>query len=448
MDLEGVLREQVVPVLGCTEPGAIGLAAALARAAAAGTLPVWLGGPGTSFVPESTGLTVRVAVDGNVYKNAFAVGLPRSSGRAGIDLAAALGALLTPEPGLNLFSSLKAEHLRQAEALVAGGRVAATLASEGPSPYIRAEVECDGHIGCAVISGGHAQVELVTRDGVPVFTQPAAAAACPDRHLRGAGALGLGTLMGSVTALTPPMVAFLLEGVELNRAAAAHGRQAGAGLGVSSRLERAAACGWLGTDLPFRAETLTAAACDARMAGEDVPVMSCAGSGNQGIVATLPIAAAADWLRDAGRPASDLAVAQAVALSHLVCCYVTAHTGYLTPLCGCITKAGLGAAAGVCRLLGGGTAEIEESLKIMAANVVGAICDGAKVGCALKLATAAGTAVKSALLALEGLRVPAGNGIVGTDAASTIANIARAAQAARDVDAAVLEILQATRAPA
>lgn len=448
MDLEGVLREQVVPVLGCTEPGAIGLAAALARAAAAGTLPVWLGGAGTAVVPESTGLKVRVAVDGNVYKNAFAVGLPKSSGRAGIELAAALGALLSPEPGLNLFSGLRAEHFRQAEGLVTDGHVAAALADGGPSPYIRAEVECDGHTGCALICGGHAQVELVTRDGAPVFTQPATAAACPDRNLREAGALGLGALIGAVTALTPPMVAFLLEGVELNRAAAAHGRQAGPGLGVSSRLERASACGWLGRDLPFLAETLTAAACDARMAGEDVPVMSCAGSGNQGLVATLPIAAAADWLKDAGRPAPDVAVAQATALSHLVCCYVTAHTGYLTPLCGCITKAGLGAAAGVCRLLGGGAAEIEESVKIMAANVVGAICDGAKAGCALKLATAAGTAVKAALLALEGLRVPAGNGIVGADAASTIANIARAAQAARDVDAAILEILLATRAPA
>jgi len=122
--------------------------------------------------------------------------------------------------------------------------------------------------------------------------------------------------------------------------------------------------------------------------------------------------------------------------------YVSNHSGYLSAICGCAIKAGIGAAAGLAYLLGGDTKHINNAINIMAANITGMICDGAKEGCALKLSTAAGTATESALMAISGMEVPPSNGIINQKAEITIQNIGKIAKAMVPTDIEIVEIMQ------
>ena len=154
------------------------------------------------------------------------------------------------------------------------------------------------------------------------------------------------------------------------------------------------------------------------MAGVNLPAMSSAGSGNHGLTAVLPIWAVKDYVS-----CPDETVIEALALSHMVTAYIKAHTGRLSAVCGCSVAAGAGAAAGVAYLLGGSTQHIAGAIVNLIEDLAGVICDGAKAGCALKLATASGTAVQSALFALQGVSVQATDGIVGASPEKTMQNI-------------------------
>ena len=169
-----------------------------------------------------------------------------------------------------------------------------------------------------------------------------------------------------------------------------------------------------------------------RMGGHGIEVMSSAGSGNQGIVVTLPVAAVAGMIG-----ADDERLAEALALGHGLAAVMTGHTGVLSALCGCVVKAGSGAAAGAAWLLDPSGRAVPLAIQNMAGNITGEICDGAKVGCAFKIATATGAALESALLACEGVSIPPSNGILGATADATLANIGEIARSMRDVEASV-----------
>jgi L-cysteine desulfidase len=172
------------------------------------------------------------------------------------------------------------------------------------------------------------------------------------------------------------------------------------------------------------------------MSGHPVEIMSSAGSGNQGIMATIPIVVYANTnLIDEQR------MLKAVALSHLVTMYVTTYIGYLSALCGVAMKAGIGAACGLTYLMGGGVEDIERAVKIMAATLTGMICDGAKAGCALKVSSAADMATRAATLAIRKAEVPDDNGIVAPTAGETIQNLAKLNQSMRVVDQDIIRIM-------
>jgi len=186
-----------------------------------------------------------------------------------------------------------------------------------------------------------------------------------------------------------------------------------------------------------RIKIATAGAADARMSGYEVEVMASSGSGNQGIMAILPVAMAAEVVG-----AGSGKLAEALALSHLVTAHMTIDIGLLSALCGCVVKAGIGATAGIACLLSDDEQVIEAAIGNMAANIVGEICDGAKVGCALKLATASGAATDCAFLAHRGIRVPSSNGIVGSSSVETLNNISQVSCAMKEVDRAIIEIIE------
>lgn len=206
----------------------------------------------------------------------------------------------------------------------------------------------------------------------------------------------------------------------MNEEIANYGLNHKVGIGVGYGIKKSMEDGLLGDDLLNNAMMITAAASDARMAGIKMPVMSSNGSGNHGITAILPIVAYSKKF-----PQTDEKLAKALAISHLVTAYVKNYTGRLSAVCGCGVAASTGATAAIAWLMSGDIKKVEGAIEHIVASLSGMICDGAKSGCAVKLASAASAAVQSAIIANQNCFVPSKNGIVGSSVEESIQNLGR-----------------------
>jgi L-cysteine desulfidase len=418
MDLRSFFEQEVKPALGCTEPGAVALAAAVAARALAGEVA-----------------SVRLRLSANIFKNGSAVGIPGARGLRGNLLAAALGALCgDPEKGLLVLENVPEAALEKARTMVENGLVTQEVVPDVPSVFVEAFLAGGGHTASAVISGRHDRVVEVRTDGEVTRRLLEADTKLQGRPVYMEELLeqdmeGLWELSGAIDEETEK---FLLDGVRMNRQVAERGLEAPWGLGVGHSLSKN------GGDLLYTIKALAAAAADVRMDGGPWPVMSSAGSGNHGITAILPVAATADaW----GKSPRELA--EALALSHLVTGLIKAHTGRLTPTCGCVIAAGAGAAAGIVRLAGGTPLQADRAVASLVSSLLGVLCDGAKGSCALKVSAGAGEAYLSARLVLEGYGVADKQGVIVPalkETARAIGEISRHGMAA--VDAAVLRLLE------
>jgi L-cysteine desulfidase len=431
--VKDILSMEVAPALGCTEPAAIALAAAAAASLLAGE-PV---------------RCIAVWVDPNIYKNSLAVSIPSTGGLSGLDLAAALGALGGDAARrLQVLASVTPELLAQARRLIAAGGVSVHLLPEQKGLLIRALVQGARHQAEAVVQQSHDRIVSLSLDGTAVNDHPllaATAAAGAGGDLEGLEAwlreLSLERLVALVDDLDAEDFAFLEEGVRVNRRLAEYGLKHGCGLGVGRTLERLARQRLIQRDMLLEARILTAAAADARMAGIALPAMSSAGSGNHGLTAILPI-----WAVKAHLACPHQAVLEAIALSHILTGFVKAFTGRLSALCGCSIAAGAGAAAGIAYLMGGTLSHIAGAIQNLTEDLAGVICDGAKAGCAFKLATAAGAAVQAALFALQGVQVHPSNGIIAPSAEQTLQNVGTlSTQGMLDTDRTILRIMMEKR---
>jgi len=399
MDLRAFLRAEVKPALGCTEPGAVALAAATAAKEFSGPLE-----------------GIRLRLSANVFKNGHSVGIPGTGGLQGNRLAAALGALAgDASKGLRSLEGLPSEAVERAQKLVETGNVTEQVVPDVPSVY--AEVELRGPEGTAgaVVSGSHDRVAEVRKNGKVVRRLLEADTSVQGRpaYLEELMRLTMEDLWRLAGTLDGEMEIFLLDGARTNMEVGEAGLQGDWGLGVGRVLQERGTPG----DLLWEIKATASAAADARMGGVPLAVMSSAGSGNHGITAIIPLVVAA---RHWGSPFRSLA--EALALSHLVTGYIKAHTGRLTPICGGAVAAGAGAAAGLVRLAGGTAAQGDRAVASLVASLVGMLCDGAKGSCALKVGAAAGEAYTSALLALENCGVGERQGVVY----ATLADTARA----------------------
>jgi len=425
------ILQGVQPSLGCTEPAAIALAAALARGAAGGEVK-----------------KVTVLCDVNVFKNALHVNIPGLEEVKGASIAAGLGALAgDSQLRLEILSKVAPEDVVAARELVNRGLInVSTGERERPGLYIEALVETDQGSGRAIIENTHTNVTAVEANGQP-RPLPNWARAGGKGGSQGSEAILKEMTLEEIVELADNMTAeemtYLLKGVRMNEAAGREGLAKKAGLGIGASLAELVKEGLLADDLASQAEVLAAAAVDARMSGLMAPVMTSGYSGNQGLVATIPVAIVARGLE-----AREEELAKAVATSHLITAYIKTYIGNLSALCGAYVAGGIGAAAGIVRLLGGGTAEIERVINIMMGNLAGVICDGAKLGCALKVGTGAGVAVKSAMLAMRGVQIPEGEGIVGGTAESTVRNLGLLANHGMvQTDAQILQIMLKVSSP-
>jgi L-cysteine desulfidase len=408
--VKDILKLEVSPALGCTEPVAIALGAAAAA----------------ELLPDRTVDSLDVWVDPNIYKNGFAVSIPGTNGLCGLDTAAALGAVGgDPQLKLEVLEPIDATAVETATRLLDAGRVNVHLLEDKKGIYVRTVLKAGHQSAETVIEGMHDNLVYLARNGKALNTQSAGSEAAPrtssapirelEAWLKG---LRLTQLIALVDALDEEDFAFLEEGVRFNTQLAEYGLKFGSGLGVGKTLERLVRQRLIKRDMIADARIMTSSAADARMGGVKLPAMSSAGSGNHGLTAVLPIVAVEKYLE-----VSQKTFLEAIALSHLVTAYVKAHTGRLSAICGCSVAAGAGATSGVTYLLGGDANHLAGAIKNLTEDLAGVICDGAKAGCALKLATAAGTAVQAALFSLQGVNVSETDGIIHGTPEKTMKNI-------------------------
>lgn len=406
--IKNLLRLEVVPALGCTEPVAVALAAAAAA----------------SLLPSVEFDSMEVWLDPNVYKNGLAVSIPGTGGLSGLDLAAALGACVgDPARKLEVLAPVDESGVKRAGDAVGKGRVRVNLMEGQVGLYVKACITSGSHESEAVIEGLHDNIVSLRLDGKDVASDLISLGCTPGKNgLEELEAwlktLSLHDLIAMIDQLDEEDFDFLMQGVSTNLRLAEEGLKHGLGLGVGRTLERLVRQKLVRKDMILSARILTSGASDARMAGAPLPAMSSGGSGNHGLTAILPIWAVKDYL-----DVEDDTVLEAIALSHVITAYVKAHTGRLSAVCGCSVAAGAGAAAGVTYLLGGTVQHIAGAITNLTEDLAGIICDGAKAGCSLKLATAAGTAVQAALFSLQGVNVHFTDGIIGLCPEDTMRNV-------------------------
>ena len=431
-----LIHREVKPALGCTEPIAVALAVAKAVEIIMENCPC-----GEDWRLRAD-YRIDVAVSGNILKNGMGVGIP-GTGMVGLPVAAALGAVCgRSAQGLEVLSGLSPSAVERAKALVADKKVAISVAPTDRLLYVKATVTVDGGARAsaevdphayAIIEDDHDKiVETSFADKILMSSESGAAAA---EHVSDAYDLTVKDICEFAATASYKDIEFILDDRKLNLALAIEGLHGDFGLNVG-RTIRENQKEVFGDDFMSYAMGLTAAASDARMAGSTLPALSNSGSGNQGITVSMPVIA---YSLKYG--VEDEKLARALILSNLVAIHIKHYLGKLSALCGCVV-ASTGSACGIVYLQGGGYREICAAIKNMAGNITGMVCDGAKVGCAMKVASGVSCAVQSAVLALRGTCIPSTDGIIEDDVEKTIRNIGAIGSAGMKVtDKMILDIM-------
>lgn len=411
------LHGEIKPALGCTEPIAVALAVARARE----TL---------GCLPEQVDLFVST----NILKNAMGVGIP-GTGMVGLEIATALSCVAGhSEYGLEVLSGADPSDCEQARAYAAQGRIRVQKKETEKKLYIEAHACAGGHEAVCVIEDAHTHITHVQLDDAVLEhddaqTQHPGASACHELDVAG--------IYEFATQVDVSELRFLNDVIAMNDAIAREGLSKDYGMRVGRVLQGGRAMEEM--TLSDYVCAYTAAAADARMAGCTLPVMSTAGSGNQGISASLPVAAAARKLG-----LGEEAMLRAEALSQLITIHIKSHIGKLSPLCGCAIASSIGSAAGIVYLLGGDIGPIDFAIQNMIADISGLICDGAKSGCALKIASSLASAVQCAQLAIAGVTPTRLDGIVAEDPEESIRNLANLGSVGmKQTDRVILDMMTA-----
>ena len=414
-EIIGLIHKEVKPALGCTEP----IAVALAVAKAMEIIETGFDGPAPMWRWQND-YTLRIEVSGNILKNGMGVGIP-GTGMVGLHIAAALGAVCGRSCyGLEVLNDLSEEAVTCAKNMVDRENVTIVLADTKLKLYVKATVEYNGHAAYSVIENDHDNiVETGFDNAVISFERGESTDECIEQKSTPDYGLTVKEILEFTSEVAYEDIRFILESRTLNLALAKEGMKGSYGLKVGYAISLEANKEVFGGDFLSYAMALTAAASDARMAGCTLPAMSNSGSGNQGITVTMPVIAYSQRYNT-----SDEELARALVLSHLIAIHIKGYLGKLSALCGCVI-ASTGAACGLVYLRGGDYGQICAAIKNMIGNITGMVCDGAKVGCAMKVASGVSSALQSAVLAREGICISAHDGIIENDIEKTIQNLGR-----------------------
>lgn len=357
------------------------------------------------------------------------------TGRAGLDIAAATGALCgDPDLGLEVLRNVTPEIAERAAKMIDDKAVTVGLAPCQKTLYAEVTVYADTDWARTVLEDSHTHVTLRAKNGDTLYRSQSEANS-PERVKESDWPLTLVKIWEFASAPPQEAIDFAMETAKVNVAAGEEGLKGDYGLRVGKSLIPHVN-DILGDDAASYAVRLAAAGSDLRMAGAMMPVMSNSGSGNQGLACTLPVVAIARRI-----DASETSLARALLVSHLVSIHIKHFVGKLSALCGALT-ASTGAACGLVHLLGGDVAAMGRAIRNMSGDLAGMICDGAKYTCALKVASTTGSAIKAARLALNDQAPGCDEGIVDDDAESSILQLAKlACEGMSQTDKVILDIM-------
>ena len=412
-----LVKREVVPAIGCTEPMAVALCVARATEI-------------LGHRPEK----VTALLSANILKNAMGVGIP-GTGMIGLPIAIALGALIgRSEYQLEVLKDCTSQVVNEGKQFIDEKRIHIAL-KDGIEEKLYIEVICQAGTeqATAVIAGGHTDFRYLARNGEVLLDKQSVSAAEEEET---APELNLHKVYEFATTAPLDEIRFILETARINKAAAEQSFQGDYGHGLGKMLRGNYEHRIMGDSVFSHILSYTSGACDARMAGAMIPVMSNSGSGNQGISATIPVVVFAE---ENGKTEEELI--RALMLSHLSVIYIKQSLGRLSALCGCVVAA-TGSSCGITWLMGGDYRQITYAVQNMIANLTGMICDGAKPSCALKVTTGVSTAVLSAIMAMENRTVTSVEGIIDEDVDRSIRNLTQiGTRGMNETDRVVLDIM-------
>ncbi len=422
-----LLHREVKPALGCTEPIAVALC--VARAVDAYRTEV------NPAARDGDISRVTVYVCAGILKNAMGVGIP-GTGQIGLPIAVAMAAVCGNwHYGLEVLKDLDANSIARARHLLDGGRVCVRAQDSDKVLYVRAECEfSDGVCSECVVEDEHDHITYVAcADRVLLDERIAGAQACDGGDGR---FLSLELINEFAREADLADLELIREQIRLNTALSEEGLRGDYGLRVGKTIAEGFSDDVFGKTLDSVCMARTAAGSDARMAGCTLPAMSNSGSGNQGLTVSLPVIATAEYLGS-----GEDQLIRALAVSNLVAIHIKSYLGRLSALCGCVV-ASTGSSCGIVMLKGGGVEEMASAIKNMIGSITGMICDGAKEGCALKVACGVSCALQSAVLALKGICAQPTDGIIDADIEKTIQNLGNiGARGMKSTDSLILDIM-------
>lgn len=416
-----LIHREVVPAIGCTEPIAVALCVAKATELLGQT-------------PEK----IHLWLSANILKNALGVGIP-GTGMVGLPIAIALGALIgKPEAELEVLKNCCPEAVQQGKRFIEEKRIQIELKEDiDEKLYIETTCEANGQQATVIIACGHTHyIYMAKGDDILLDLRHKEKSDGAQNVCEEEVKLSLRTVYDFATTAPLEEIRFILDTAKLNKAAAEQSFNGTYGHSLGRMLRDNSSKKMLGDGVFSKILSYTSGACDARMAGAMIPVMSNSGSGNQGISATLPV-----WVYAHENQKTEEELIRSLMLSHLTVIYIKQSLGRLSALCGCVVAA-TGSSCGITWLMGGTYNQIGYAVQNMVANLTGMICDGAKPSCALKVTTGVSTAVLSAMMAMEDRCVTCVEGIIDEDVDKSIRNLTLiGSQGMNETDQLVLKIM-------
>lgn len=415
-EIINLMHREIVPAIGCTEPIAVALCVAKAREI-------------LGSVPEK----IDVFLSKNIIKNAMGVGIP-GTGMIGLPIAIALGATIgKSEYKLEVLKDLTIQDVEYSKSFIEDGKINISLKENCPNNlYIEVHCQAKDNKSIAIIQGAHDNFTYLAKNNQIIYQQDFIGNEDSNFKID----LDYDKIFEFTIETPIEDIKFILDAAEMNKNASIISKDGDYGHQITKTLSSEIAKKIIGDNILNDIISSTAGACDLRMDGAMVPVMSTAGSGNQGIAATLPVTIFAQSFE-----CTEDQLIRALTLSNLMVIYIKQKLGKLSPLCGCVV-ASTGACCGITYLLGGSKSQISFAAKNMIASITGMICDGAKPSCSLKIATSIYTAALSSLMAIENKVVSHHEGIIDKDLEKTINNLAKiGTKGMQETDNVILEIM-------
>lgn len=411
------LKKEVVPSEGCTEPIAIAYAASIASEHLKGEIK-----------------EVNIYLSKNVIKNALGVGIPGTGG-VGIEIAAALGISIQKSyKKLTILSNFTEDELKKAKEIVDKNIINIKQKNTNKALYIEVELLSETSKSKVIIEDNHTNVTLIECNDEIIMDNNSEVSEDLEEDYK---LFKIADIYNFAKEADFDDIKFILESAKMNEKVSEEGLKGDYGLQVGSKIIQKGNFNLFSNDASNKIIAASAAASDARMDGCAMPIMTTAGSGNQGIACSIPVAQTARLLDK-----SEEELARALVLSNLVTIRIKKHMGRLSPLCGAGIAGATGASCGITYLLGGNLENINYCINNMISDLSGMICDGAKETCALKIATGTNAAIQCANLAINGISATANDGIVAKDVEETIESIETLIQNGfKNVDDTILNIM-------